>query len=107
MSAIDVGVWYALGLFSTVMFLLWAVVIPGFRVYLTSGLSFGGYALMALLSPDVATVTNTGAVESVPVSGSVTIFVGGLAVVSGLVFILDAWGVDVVSGDLGDADSNE
>lgn len=98
--SVDLALFQALGVFSSLMFLLWAIVLPEFRVYLTSGLAFGGFGLMALLSGDVVELTDTGTEAAVGVPGALTMFLGALAILSGVAMLFDVWGIDMMAAEL-------
>lgn len=85
--------WLALGVFATVMLLIWLIVMPRKRVYFTAGFSGLGYGIMALVAPGVTTITQSGETVPKPVGPAMQYFVAVLAMLSLTVVFLYRWGL--------------
>ena len=85
--------WLSLGVFATLMLLVWLLVQPRKRVYFTAGFSGLAYGIMALSAPGVTTVTQTGTTVAKPVDPAIQFFVGVLSFLSIAVVFLYRWGL--------------
>lgn len=74
--------WMALGVVAVGAMVVWAVVLPDRRVYLSAGTSFIAFAVMALTAPGVERLTETGSTVAAPVSEVVQVLIGVFAVLS-------------------------
>lgn len=89
--ALTVGAWYALGAFATLLTLVYLVVLPNERVYMTAGLSGFAWSVMALTARNLTQYTDSGSSIAVEFP-ELQYFVGGLAFLSYFTVLLYHFG---------------